>query len=199
MSEQYFTNQPQSKSNPKTWNYDLRGHSFQFTSDIGVFSKNEVDFGSKTLIDTFEAPEIAGAIVDLGCGYGPIGLSIAKSFPNRHIIMSDVNERAIGLARENAKHNRIENVAFYLSDRFEQIPNQPCAAVLTNPPIRAGKKTVHQIFEDSYEFLEPEGELWVVIQKKQGAPSALKKIEALFSTVKIAKKQKGYEIIRATK
>lgn len=199
MSEQYFANKPQSKSDPKTWEYNLRGHSFQFTSDIGVFSKNEVDFGSRLLIESFNAPEIPGAIVDLGCGYGPVGLSIAKSFERRTVILSDVNERALNLARLNADNNGLDNVLFHLSDRFEQIPNQKIAAVLTNPPIRAGKTIVHQIFVDSHDRLEPGGELWVVIQKKQGAPSALKKIEELFQSVEIVAKSKGYVIIHAKK
>lgn len=199
MSEQYFSNQPQSKSNPKTWSNKLRGHSFQFTSDIGVFSKNEIDFGSRLLIESFQVPAVAGVLVDLGCGYGPIGLSLAKDLSDRAVVLSDVNERALELAKENAKRNNIDNVFFYLSDRFEQIPDQTYAAVLTNPPIRAGKKTVHQIFHDSYHALVSNGELWVVIQKKQGAPSAVKKMQELFRSTEIVNKDKGYMIIRAVK
>ena len=199
MSEQYFVNQPQSKSDPKTWTFDLRGNSFQFTSDVGVFSKNEVDFGSRTLIDAFDLPVVSGDIVDLGCGYGPIGISLAKAFPERQIILSDINERAIALAKENAVKNKINNASFYLSDRFQSLPDRKYAAVLTNPPIRAGKQVVHQIFEDSFHALVPGGELWVVIQKKQGAPSAFKKMEQLFSIVETVLKSKGYMIIRAKK
>jgi len=199
MSEQYFVNQPQSKSDPKTWMFDLRGNSFQFTSDVGVFSKNEVDFGSRTLIDAFDLPVISGDIVDLGCGYGPIGISLAKAFPERRMVLSDINERAIALAKENAAKNNVNNVLFYLSDRFQSLPDHKYAAVLTNPPIRAGKQVVHQIFEDSFNALAPGGELWVVIQKKQGAPSAFKKMEQLFSVVETVLKNKGYLIIRAKK
>ncbi|GGM35019.1 methyltransferase [Paraliobacillus quinghaiensis] len=199
MSEQYFVNQPQSKSDPKTWTFDLRGNSFQFTSDVGVFSKNEVDFGSRTLIDAFDLPGISGDIVDLGCGYGPVGISLAKAFPERQIVLSDINERAITLAKENAAKNNISNVSFYLSDRFESLPDHKYAAVLTNPPIRAGKQVVHQIFEDSFHALALGGELWVVIQKKQGAPSAFKKMDQLFSVVETVRKNKGYMVIRAKK
>lgn len=199
MSEQYFVNQPQAKSNPKTWAFELRGNSFQFTSDVGVFSKNEVDFGSKTLIEAFELPDISGDVMDLGCGYGPIGLALAKTFIDRNFVLSDVNERALDLAKQNAEQNKIKNVTFYVSDRFQSIPNSGYAAILTNPPIRAGKETVHQIFEDSYQALVSGGQLWVVIQKKQGAPSAFKKMAELFLSVETIKKSKGYEIICATK
>ncbi|CQR48533.1 Ribosomal RNA large subunit methyltransferase G [Paraliobacillus sp. PM-2] len=199
MSEQYFVNQPQSKSNPKTWTYELRGQTFQFTSDLGVFSKNEVDFGSKTLINAFQPPNIPGDIIDLGCGYGPIGLSIAKTFPERQVILSDINERALELAKGNAKQNQVKNVVFYIGDRLEAIPKRSYAAILINPPIRAGKQTVHQMFEESYDVLSVDGELWIVIQKKQGAPSAIKKLNEQFREVETVKKNKGYFIIKAKK
>lgn len=199
MSEQYFTPDPQSKSNPKTWTFDLLGQTLTFTSDVGVFSKNRVDFGSKTLIEAFRIPKSEGTIVDLGCGYGPIGLSIAKAYPDYKVIMSDVNQRAVDLAEENAKRNEIENATFYLSDRFESLPTEDYKAVLINPPIRVGKKVIHQMFEDAHQHLGLEGELWVVIQKKQGAPSAIKKIESLFKEVEIVTRNKGYYIIRAKK
>ncbi|WP_017473677.1 class I SAM-dependent methyltransferase [Amphibacillus jilinensis] len=199
MSEQYFAQNPQAKSKPMTWAFDLRGHTLKFTSDVGVFSKNEVDFGSRALIEAFIPPNIDGDFVDLGCGYGPIGLSLAKAFPNRHVLLGDINERAIALAKTNAKHNHIDNISCYLSDRFTDLPEQLFAAVITNPPIRAGKKVVHQIFSDSYQRLMIGGELWVVIQKKQGAPSAIQKLNDLFAKVETVKKSKGYFIIRARK
>lgn len=198
MSEQYFTHKPQAKSDPKKWEFTLKGHRFNFTSDIGVFSKNEVDFGSRTLIEAFCAPAIEGDYLDLGCGYGPIGLSLAKADRGRRCHLVDVNERAIALAKENARVNQIENVEIYSSDRFENV-NQAFAAILTNPPIRAGKKTVHLMLEESFEHLLPGGELWVVIQKKQGAPSAVKLLESLSDDVSIVLKNKGYYIIRAVK
>ncbi|NWO08731.1 MAG: class I SAM-dependent methyltransferase [Alteromonadaceae bacterium] len=199
MSEQYFANKPQSKSNPKTWSYNLRGQTFQFVSDVGVFSKNEVDFGSRVLIHAFQQPNLSGDIIDLGCGYGPIGLSIAKAFPDRHIILSDINERAVELAEQNAVKNNVKNVSFYLGDRLEAIPERNYAAILINPPIRAGKQTVHQMFEDSHAVLPDRGELWIVIQKKQGAPSAIKKLNKHFRSVEIIEKNKGYFIIKAIK
>jgi len=197
MSEHYFSNKPQSKTSPKQWSYQLRGKTYTFTSDVGVFSKNEVDFGSRLLIEQFQEPSIAGDLLDLGCGYGPIGISIAGSFINRKVIMVDVNERALSLAKENAAINQSMNTEVIRSDRFANLGGKKFAAVLTNPPIRAGKKVVHQMFEDSKDALLPGGELWVVIQKKQGAPSAMEKIDGLFGNVEVVKRDKGYYILRA--
>lgn len=199
MSEHYYSQTQKVESQPKTWRYTLNGTSFVFKTDNGVFSKAEVDFGSKLLIETFTEPEIEGNILDVGCGYGPIGLSMAKKMNERTIHMVDVNTRALGLAKENAELNHIENVNVYESDRLDNVKGNKFAAILTNPPIRAGKKVVHEIFEQSYEALLPQGELWIVIQKKQGAPSALEKLSALFPEVETVEKKKGYFIIKAKK
>ncbi|WP_085993694.1 class I SAM-dependent methyltransferase [Oceanobacillus senegalensis] len=197
MTEHYFSEQPHSKSSPKTWKYHLRSNELTFTSDVGVFSKNEVDYGSRLLIETFREPKVSGDFLDLGCGYGPIGLALAKSFQNRTIIMVDVNSRALDLAKQNAKQNQLMNTEIIKSDGFLSVEGRLFAAILTNPPIRAGKKVVHKMLEDSKEALLPDGELWVVIQKKQGAPSAKLKLEALFNEVEIMARDKGYYIIRA--
>jgi 16S rRNA (guanine1207-N2)-methyltransferase len=113
--------------------------------------------------------------------------------------MVDVNGRAIELAKENAELNRIQNVKVYESDCLLNVKEKTFAAILTNPPIRAGKKTVHDIFEQSFEHLTSQGELWVVIQKKQGAPSAIEKLNNLFNHVETIDKSKGYFVIRAQK
>lgn len=199
MSEHYYSRTQKVESNPNYWDFTLKDHLFRFKTDNGVFSKREVDFGSRLLIETFEMPEVMGPVLDVGCGYGPIGLTVAKSFQERMVHMVDVNERAIELAKENARYNKIENVMVYESDRLLNVRESQFAAVLTNPPIRAGKKTVHDIFEQSYDHLASHGELWVVIQKKQGAPSAIEKLKCFFSDVETIDKLKGYFIIKATK
>ena len=197
MADHYYSRKPQTESAPKYWDYTLRDFRFRFKSDSGVFSKNEVDFGSRLLVETFNLPEIEGPILDVGCGYGPIGLTLAKLYPDRAVHMVDVNERALELSKENARANGVENVVVYESDRLVGVKEDSFSAILTNPPIRAGKKTVHDIFEQSREKLAPSGELWVVIQKKQGAPSALEKLKGLFGEAEVVEKEKGYFIIRA--
>lgn len=197
MAEHYYTSKPTVASNQKTQVFVLKGNSFSFTSDSGVFSKNEVDFGSRLLVEEFEAPEVAGPFLDVGCGYGPIGLALAKVHNDRFVEMIDVNERAIELSKKNAEINKVTNVDIHQSDLFTNVEKRGFAAIISNPPIRAGKKVVHHILEESYQYLVPGGELWVVIQKKQGAPSAIEKLEMIFEEVEIVERKKGYHIIKA--
>jgi len=200
MSEHYYSNKPQTESKPRQWKFTLLGHSFLFETDAGVFSKSEVDFGSRVLIDAFEMPELDGAVFDVGCGYGPIGLSIAKQHPNRTVYMMDINERAIALAQKNAELNGIQNVRIFKSDGLVAIEQGlQAAAILTNPPIRAGKDVIFKFYDQAYTKLLNGGELWVVIQKKQGAPSTVNHLQEMFSEVDIVEKKKGYWIIRAKK
>jgi 16S rRNA (guanine1207-N2)-methyltransferase len=199
LSEHYYSRTQKVESEPKFWGFTLRSQLFRFKTDNGVFSKKEVDFGSRLLIEAFELPNVEGSVLDVGCGYGPIGLSIAKNYPERIVHMIDVNERAIELSKANAVQNAVHNVEIYESDTLINVKEYNFAAILTNPPIRAGKKTVHDIFEQSYEHLVTGGELWIVIQKKQGAPSALEKLKERFTIVETIDKSKGYFIIKAVK
>lgn len=199
MSDHYYSRTQKVESEPKYWDYTLRNKNFRFKTDNGVFSKRDVDFGSRLLIEVFEIPNVDGPVLDVGCGYGPIGLSIAKTYPERYVHMIDVNERAVELSKANAEQNQINNVEIYESDRLVNVTKRDFAAILTNPPIRAGKHIVHDIFEQSHEHLVSQGELWIVIQKKQGAPSAIEKLKNLFNTVETIDKSKGYFIIKAVK
>ncbi|WP_100405986.1 class I SAM-dependent methyltransferase [Bacillus solitudinis] len=199
MSDHYYSDKPEVESQERTWTFTLKGITLSFTSDRGVFSKKEVDFGSRLLVEAFRFPSNHGDVLDVGCGYGPIGLTIAKADEGRTVHMIDVNERALELSRKNALQNELDNVMIYKSSSFDQVSKKDFAAILTNPPIRAGKSVVHDIFERSYSHLQTNGELWVVIQKKQGAPSAIEKLEQFFQQVEIREKKKGYYILCAKK
>lgn len=199
MKNHYYSETPGTESKRETWDFILNDEKFRFTTDAGVFSKKEVDFGSRVLIESFVPPEVPGDYIDVGCGYGPIGLSLAKAEPDRTVQMVDINERAVELAKVNAQANKVDNVKIMKSYLFAEVKDSDFAAVITNPPIRAGKAVVHQIFEDAHRKLCIGGELWVVIQKKQGAPSAMEKIEELFGQVETVAKKKGYYILRAIK
>ncbi len=199
MPDHYYSKNPGVESKPRRWNFNLRGFSFTFETDAGVFSKSEVDFGSRVLIDRFELPNVEGNILDVGCGYGPIGLSIAKSYPERTVHMMDVNDRAMDLARKNAELNGVQNVRIYESDALSAAQTEDVACVLTNPPIRAGKQTIFRFYDQAYELLKEDGELWIVIQKKQGAPSTVDHLGLKFKEVTVVDKEKGYWIIKAVK
>ena len=192
----YYTNNVNARSDEKDFAYTLRGHKLKFTTDIGVFSKRDVDFGSRLLVESFTVPEVDGNILDVGCGYGPIGLSLAKSYVNRNIHMVDVNQRALELSKKNAQDNGISNATMYESFCYDGVEGE-FAAILSNPPIRAGKKVVHAIIEEAKEYVVENGELWIVIQKKQGAPSAKAKMEEVYGNCEVVDKDKGYFILKS--
>lgn len=198
MSEHYYTQKPTTGRDQRVIEATLRGKKLKLMTDAGVFSKNEVDFGSQLLIETMELPRHA-QVLDVGCGYGPIGLSAAIAAPEGQVTMVDINERAIELARINAQTNGVSNVTILQSDALAAVKDRRFDIVLTNPPIRAGKETVHRIFAEAAEVLVDGGSLWIVIQKKQGAPSAFAKLQQLFSQVEEVAKSKGYRIFKATK
>lgn len=197
--EHYYSEKPTAKSDPHTVTITCQGHELTFMTDVGVFSKHAIDFGSKLLIESFQFPELEGPLLDVGCGYGPIGLALAKQAPDRNVLMVDVNERAVELAEKNRQANGVHNAIVIKSNLFENVPRESYAVILSNPPIRAGKKVVYELFRKAYEYLQPEGEFWIVIQKKQGAPSAKNELLSLFGNVDVVNKQKGYFIFRATK
>lgn len=197
MSDHYYSEHPQSKAITETKQVSLLDQSFIFKMSSGVFSKKGIDFGTRLLIESFEVPKIEGDILDLGCGYGPIGVALAYQHPDRTIYMVDINERALSLAKENARSNNVTNVIVKQSDGFLHVDKQLFAAIVTNPPIRAGKKVIYNFFKTSLSFLKPNGELWVVIQKKQGAPSTIEYLTSIYDEVEAVVRKKGYYIIRA--
>jgi 16S rRNA (guanine1207-N2)-methyltransferase len=198
MSNYYYSESPDAKHDRRQHAAELRGMSFKFMTDAGVFSKAGVDYGSQVLINSLILQKNE-RVLDVGCGYGPIGLTAARLAPEGHVTMIDINERAVALAQENARLNGITNVDILQSDVYSAVAERSFTAILTNPPIRAGKSVVHQIFEEGYQLLESGGSMWVVIQKKQGAPSAEAKLESLFGEVQEVTKDKGYRIFRAVK
>lgn len=198
MNDHYFSRQPNTESRPKKWNAELAGRKYLFASDEGVFSKQGIDFGSKLLIETFESPDLEGNFLDVGCGYGPIGLSMAASNPKRDVYMVDINERAVKLSCENAQLNQIHNVQIFQSNLFEKVQGD-FASIVTNPPIRAGKGVVYQLFEEAHRHLSAGGEFWAVIRKQQGAVSSLKKLSSVFANTEVVVKKKGYFVIKSKK
>ncbi len=116
MSDHYYSRKPEGEERLSTWETELGGFPFVFTTSTGVFSKNDVDFGSRLLLETIKKPDIQAPILDLGCGYGPIGLFLAKKYPDTLIKMVDINERAIKMTKLNAERNKVSNVDVDQSD-----------------------------------------------------------------------------------
>ncbi len=189
----YYAENPDAAHDIHELRVDLLGEKMIFLTDAGVFSKKMVDFGSQLLLKCLEVNQ-GETVLDVGCGYGPLGLSLAKAY-GVQATMVDINNRALDLARQNAERNKVEATIFQ-SNIYEQVKGN-FEHVISNPPIRAGKQVVHEIIEKSKDFLEAGGDLTIVIQKKQGAPSAKSKMEEVFGNCEIVKKDKGYYILRS--
>lgn len=195
----YYSKNPDVQSNPTTWHFTLLKNNLTFTSDNGVFSKHTVDYGTRVLVHNLNYDQLpAGKILDLGTGYGPIGIAIAKAFPDRLVDMVDVNELALALAKKNAHDNQVDNVNIFSSDVYAAVVDQ-YAAIVTNPPVRAGKKVVDAMITGALAHLVANGVLTVVLQKKQGAPSAKKLMTTVFGNCDILKRDKGYYILQSIK
>ncbi|MGM9971469.1 MAG: class I SAM-dependent methyltransferase [Anaeroplasmataceae bacterium] len=195
----YSEKQEDLKSNPNDFTLFFKEHKFIFTTDNGVFSKKYLDFGSHTLLSAFEPNEIDAPILDVGCGYGPLGIVISTLY-EKEVLMVDINERAIELTNKNIVLNNASKAKAqksYLYDSLDK--NMRFSSIVTNPPIRAGKKIVFEIYEKAYDYLCDGGELWVVIQKKQGASSSMDHIKEIFGNCEIVCKNKGYYILKSVK
>ena len=196
MNDHYFTNIPVSAHHERLIDTKLLGMEMRFNTDAGVFSRDDVDPGSRLLIES--AGPLSGRILDLGCGWGPVGLSIALCNPDTHVLMADINERAVELSERNRRLNGVLNARVIESDGFESIEGE-FEHILTNPPIRAGKQVIYGMFDESCRRLTPGGTLTIVIRKQQGAPSAKKHLEELFGNAEVIARGGGYWIIRSVK
>jgi 16S rRNA (guanine1207-N2)-methyltransferase len=187
----YFTNE-EVKSELRKINVNIKDRKFIFNVDNGVFSKRGLDFGSRTLIETLLSEKLVGNGLDVGCGYGPIGI-ILSSFFNLKIDMIDINKRAVHLCEMNIKENKVSCTAF-VSDIYDAV-SKKYDFIVTNPPIRAGKDVVYNILFKSKDYLLPGGVLYFVVNKNQGAKSIVRDMEKV-SKVSILNKYKGFFIIK---
>lgn len=202
MSDHYYTNKPQSSHELKEISAEVGTQSLRLMTDSGVFSKNRMDFGSKLLVETFiEGKAMTGEekVLELGSGYGPLLLAVAKHFPLASYVGVEVNERALELAQQNTQLNKVANVEWLLHDATTVPVEADYDYVLTNPPIRAGKQVIREFVLTAEKALKVDGELWLVIQKKQGAPSMSDYMEEIFGNVELMGRDKGYWILKSVK
>lgn len=190
----YFTNE-NLKSNLRKMHVCISDKHFDFYTDNGVFSKKGLDFGSRTLIDALLKEKVSGDVLDLGCGYGAIGI-ILSSFFNIKVDLVDVNLRAIHLAKLNLKENKIneKNISIFSSDIYSNIEKK-YDYIITNPPIRAGKDVVYKFLFEAKEHLTKDGILYYVINKEQGAKSSMKDLENI-AKVEVLEKNKGFFVFK---
>ena len=195
----YFDPNPEINSQIKEIKFTLFDKEYAYYTDNGVFSKSRIDEGTYIFLKVLVPLHLTGRILDLGCGYGPIGLTLAQNSLDASFVLADINTRALALASKScARLELTPRVTCLQSDIYEKIEG-PYDSIVVNPPIRAGKDVIYQMFSGAKQYLIDGGSLYVVIRRKQGAESAFKYIETVFENVSVLHKEKGYWIIKATK
>ncbi|MEC9485162.1 MAG: methyltransferase [Candidatus Izemoplasma sp.] len=189
----YFSNDTDVKSNRKQVTFDINHIPITVYTDHGVFNKGYLDLGTQILLNTIEVDD-SSHVLDLGCGSGIIGIYLTKKF-HVDVDMVDINERAVALTKDNLTLNNLSQ-KIWQSDGYENI-NRSYDMVVLNPPIHAGKRVVYRLFEQTKEHLNPGGKFVIVMHKKHGAKSAIKKLNSIFNDVRIVTRDKGFYVIIA--
>lgn len=199
MPDHYFSDHPDSRSDIREIPYELGSISMRFLTDHGVFSISRVDHGTDLLLKTVlkDRDTAPKSVLDIGCGYGPIGLTLAKAWPTCSVTMLDVNSRAMELAEKNRVLNGLPEEIRIV--RQEELAASSFETVVTNPPVRAGKTTVYSLFALAQQHMVAQGALYVVLRKNQGAPSAVKELIRLFGNCEIINRQSGFHILKSVK
>ena len=190
----YFENDQNLPSNLKKTTTTLFNQNFIFYTDNGVFAKHGLDYGSRLLLESLPYDSLEGPVLDIGCGYGVLGIVVNKK-TNLEVDMIDVNKRALHLSLKNIKENKCTNIKAFVSDCYENITKK-YRTIITNPPIRAGKKIVYEILLNARSHLEDDGTMYLVIRKEQGAKSTISALKKYYD-VSIVNKSKGFYIISA--
>lgn len=188
----YFLHDEDLKNTEYDVSFSFNGHEFHLVSNNGVFSKKRIDEGSFILINSLLSQNIGGKVLDLGCGYGPVGITLKYFFRNINLVMSDVNSSCIELAKKNSQMNNI-NAKVILSDGFMEL-KESFDWIVFNPPIRIGKEKLFNIYLDASKHLNQNGKFIIVIRKDKGALSHAKYLETLFKSVDLIERKSGYYV-----
>ena len=192
----YFDENPQTAHNRKEISFRFSSVNYTFVTDTNLFSKDKVDTGTQILLDAVAKCGTGKKVLDLGCGYGVVGIVLNRTF-GCEMDACDVNRRAVECSVSNAQRNNAK-VRYVVSDGFAELTDKYDDIVL-NPPIRAGKAVIYRLFEESYEHLNEGGRLWIVIRKQHGAQSAQKKLEEIFRQVEFVDRDKGFHVYKSTR
>lgn len=197
-SNHYYTSHPESKTKLGIIRTYLRGRPFQFLTASGVFSKKRVDLGTRLLIESMVLPE-KGYALDVGCGYGPIGIVAATLHPNLRVVMVDVNKRAVWLARQNVQRNNTGNAEVRRGNLYEPVKDLTFNCVLSNPPVSAGMKTVKKIIAEAPKHMTNKASFQMVIRSKIGKKRLPKLLEEIYGNTKILARKSGYRVFISEK
>ena len=188
----YFSEKEPEDSNPQLVFYNFGQNKYTFKTDSGVFSVKKVDHATDILLQNI--PSLSGSLLDMGCGYGCIGIVLAKEY-ELELTQADINPRAVRLTAENAANNGVVSQVVQ-SDGFGNLQGSSYDTVVINPPIHAGKSVVFSMYEGACRHLKPGGSLYVVIYKKHGAESTIKRIREIFGVCDVLYKKKGLYVLR---
>jgi len=194
----YFSPKPSVKPNYGLIRVNLRDRHFEFLTASGVFSKKRIDLGTRLLIESMVLPK-KGNVLDLGCGYGAVGIVAAVLNPNSCVFLVDINERAIRLAGENARRNRVDNVVLRGGFLYEPVKDMEFDAILSNPPVSAGLKVVLPIIEQAPVHLADGGSLQMVARWNVGGKHLSGVMEEAFGNVEVLARQSGYRVLLSKK
>jgi 16S rRNA (guanine1207-N2)-methyltransferase len=196
--EHYFNETPKSEVRLGLIRSCLRGKTFKFLTASSVFSKKHIDLGTRLLIEAMQLPE-EGVVLDVGCGYGPVGIVVASLNPSLKVIMTDVNKRAINLSRRNIRINKLQNVEVRCGYLYAPISDLKFNCVLSNPPVSAGMKTVKEIITHAPRIMTSESTFQIVIRSKIGAKTLPRVIYETFDNCKVLARKSGYRVLVAEK
>ncbi len=194
MGEQYFNQEPTSAHDIRSFMVEIAGRVLRFETDAGVFSRERLDPGTSLLLKALPL-DFSGRALDLGCGWGPVGVMMAVRWPHAEIVMTDINSRAVELALRNLSSNGL-SAAVFQGDGFSSVPGL-FDLIAINPPIRAGKAVIYRLFDESAERLKPGGALYVVMRKQQGAESAQRHLVERMGKVETVERGSGYRVFLA--
>jgi 16S rRNA (guanine1207-N2)-methyltransferase len=197
-AEHYFAALPKSEAKLGIIRTTLRGNSFEFLTASSVFSKKRVDLGTRLLIEAMALPE-TGAVLDVGCGYGAVGIAAAASNPRLHVVMTDVNVRAVRLARQNAEKNKVSNTEVRCGYLYKPVKDLTFHCVLSNPPVSAGMETVKAIITEAPQVMAHEATFQMVIRSKIGAKTLPLVSNETFGNCQVLARKSGYRVLMAEK
>ena len=196
MTEHYYAKNPGVAHDERRVIFEVLGLKIQCITDSGVFSREGLDMGTRILLEAL--PEVSGRALDLGCGWGAVGVALGKRYPNAELVLTDVNERAAELAARNLRANGVKNAHAVCGEGFENVEGA-FDLIALNPPIRAGKAVIYDLFANAAARLNAGGALYIVIRKQQGAESAQKYLQTIYGEVERIARDKGYWVLRCAK
>ncbi len=193
--EHYFTSEPKSEERFGLVRSTLCGRNFEFLTSTSVFSKTKIDNGTRLLIESMLLPQ-AGTVLDIGCGYGVVGIAAATFNSKLYVVMTDVNMRAVRLARKNLELNKITNAEAKYSHLYEQVQNCKFNCILSNPPVSAGMETVRAIITQAPVVMAPEATFQMVIRSKIGAKALPSLFCETFGNCFVTARGSGFRVLQ---